>query len=202
MNPIKFQARALRRLCLTAYRDPGTRPHLCALRFRRSDVVATNGHMLVRAPLPSDPERDFVLPSVPLANLIGKRLRRVVTIMRGERETRIAIEGGETFILLDNPEISVDRFPRVEHVIDDAQDAGGIRDINLSARVWTQIGKLARDLYPYEPLEDDDDNCGRQPDDAPVTILKAGRLHPPAPAHITCKSHHGDALIVAMPVKP
>ena len=93
MNPIKFSAGALRRLCLSASSDLLHRPHLCALRFRPSDVVATNGAMLVRAPLPHDAERDFVLPAFPVQRLIGKHRHRTVKVTRCERETRIEIEG-------------------------------------------------------------------------------------------------------------
>jgi len=203
MNPIKFNAGALRRLCLSASSDLLHRPHLCALRFRPSDVVATNGAMLVRAPLPHDTERDFVLPAFPVARLIGKHRHRTVTVKRCERETRVEIEGGETFIVPDNPEISVDRYPPVDRVIDETQDAGAAADICLSAQMWTRIGKLARDLYPAGPLDEDteDDFGCRLATDAPVTVIKAGSLPKAHPAHLTVKAHHGDALIVAMPVK-
>lgn len=206
MNPIKFKANALRRLCLTASPDLLHHPHLCALRFRPSDVVATNGAMLVRAPLPHDAERDFVLPSFPVARMIGKHRHRTVTVKRCERETRVEIEGGETFIVPDNPEITVDRYPPVDRVIDETQGdgAGVVADLCLSAQMWARIGKLARDLYPTGPLDEDseeDFGC-RLATDAPVTVVKAGSLPKAHPAQILVKSHHGNALIVVMPVKP
>ena len=75
-----------------------------ALRFRPSDVVATDGTMLVRVPLPHDAERDFVLPAFPVQRLIGKHRHRTVKVTRCERETRIEIEGEGTFIVPDNPD--------------------------------------------------------------------------------------------------
>lgn len=205
MNPIKFNAGALRRLCLSASGDLLHRPHLCALRFRPSDVVATDGAMLVRVPLPHDAERDFVLPAFPVQRLIGKHRHRTVKVTRCERETRIEIEGEGTFIVPDNPEITVDRYPPVDRVIDKTQgdEPGVVADLCLSAQMWALIGKLARDLYPSGPLDEDseeDFGC-RLATDAPVTVVKAGSLPKAHPAQILARSHHGNALIVVMPVK-
>lgn len=203
MNPIEFNARALRRIALTTCQDK-THPHLCAMRFRPSDVVATNGTILVRVPLPHDPERDFVLPSMPTVETVSRLHRSArVTLTRGDGEVRISAGLGYSFVISDDPDISVDRYPSVEVVINATQDVGAVADVHISASMWIRVGQLARDLMP------DDGAFSSQmipyaPDDAPVRILKAGCV--PAkgggnPAHIAFATKHGDALAVVMPVR-
>jgi hypothetical protein len=197
MQPIKFTARALRRIALTACLDK-TRPHLCALRFCPSDVLATDGTILVRVPLPHDPERDFVLPSVPTVEAL-RTLRRdvTVTLTRCAGETRLSAPLGYDFAISDDADISVDRYPSVEVVIDATQEVGTVADAHLSARMWIRVGKLARDLISVGD---------RHRDDAPIRILKAGSvpgkgLSGGHPAHLAFTTAHGDALAVVMPVR-
>jgi hypothetical protein len=195
MQPIKFTARGLRRIALTASLDR-SRPHLCALRFRPSDVLATDGTILVRVPLPRDPERDFVLPSVPTVKAL-RSLRRdiTVTLTRGAGETRLSAPLGYDFTISDDADISVDRYPSVEAAIDATQEVGTVDDAHLSARMWIRAGKLARDLLVVGD---------RHRDDAPIRILKAGRIPGKGgghPAHLAFMTAHGDALAVVMPVR-
>jgi len=203
VKPIKFEARELRRICLSASSDLA-RPHICAIRFRPGDVVATNGALLLRVPLPHDAERDFVLAAAPLVALITKRrYTTTITVARGEGCTRVSIAGDASFAVADNADMTVDQYPPIDHIIDEALDVGEVGDISLSARMLIKIGKIARDLYPVEQLDEDParDFSGRIPDDATTKWVKAGSLKRFTPAHLTVKSRHGDALIVAMPVK-
>lgn len=202
MKPIKFEARELRRICLSASSDLAL-PHICAIRFRPGDVVATNGSLLLRVPLPHDAERDFVLAAAPLVALIAKRRHTTITVARGEGGTRVSIAGDASFAVADNAGMTVDQYPPIDRIIDEALDVGEVGDISLSARMLIKIGKIARDLYPIEQLDEEPDRDfgGRIPDDATTTWVKAGSLKRFTPAHLTVRSRHGDALIVAMPVK-
>lgn len=204
MSPIKFTARGLRRIALTACLDE-TRPHLCSLRFRPSDVVATNGAIMVRIPLPLDAERDFILPSLPTIEALGAvRRDATVTLTRGEGEARLSAGLGYAFTIADDADISVDRYPGIEAVIDESREVGTVADLHLSARMWIRLGQLARDLLPNGAFSSV--NTPYRSDDAPVRIIKAGSM--PAgtlvgghPAHVAFATEHGDALAVVMPVR-
>lgn len=205
MNPIKFTARALRRLALIASQDE-TRPHICALRFRPSDVIATNGTILVRVPLPHDPERDFVLPSVPTLKALetlGRHRHATVRLTRGDAEARLSAGLGYDFTIGDHKDISVDRYPGVESVIDESHEVGEVHDVHLSASMWIRVGQLARDLMPDGVFSGQD--IPYSPADAPIRIVKAGKINANVsvfqPAHIAFKTEHGDALAVVMPVR-
>lgn len=189
MNPLKLTVRVLRRLALTAS-DNTMRPHLCALRFRQRDVLATDGTILVRAPLPHDPDRDFVLPSIATAAVLSTQCKESdVTITRGDSRTVLETDTGNKFVIVDDDEITVARYPSVEAVINEEQDVGSIGDFHISADMWQRVGKLARDLAPYDRTTN------------PVRLLKSGSVSKKRPAHISFASVYDDALVVVMPVK-
>ena len=190
MKPIEISKLALHRIAKTACREEW-RPHMGTILFRKSDLVVCDGTILLRVPLPTDDERSFAMPAAAIRSLYrGRRINRdeTATLSRADASTRILDDGYLTTSITDSTDGgTVDAFPPVDKVIRESEPCGDIRDLHLSGKMWRRIGAIVRDVGTIS--------------EGAARVVKAGSVKDKRPAWIEFTAAHGNALIVAMPVR-
>lgn len=190
MKPIVMTVRALRRMALSASQDR-TRFHICAIKFRKADMAATDGTALVLVPLPEDVLRDFALPAhAALEATASWKRDAIVRITRKGKTTTLTTPGKDCVIGAEVPDGEDVPYPPVEQVIE-RYNLGGLADFLLGPRMLIRVGRVARDLGLHDP---------EAADQAPVRLVHTSKNL--GPTHFTFATEHGDALVIAMPVRP
>lgn len=191
MKPIEMTVRCLRRMALSASSDR-TRNHICSVRFRNADMVATNGALLVLAPLPIDDDRNFSLSAHGALEATAEwRLDAHVGITRRISSTVLSTPGKDCVLgatIMDGQDLA---FPPVEQVMTRGE-CGAVTDLRLGPRMLITVGRVARDVGVYAPP-------GRYGWDMGTSTRVVHVGIPNGPVHFSFNTEHGIATILAMP---